>query len=363
MMSDFHAKADPDYGHVHRLNIRLLDSDNGLAVFIMQEILKEDKSFYRPYLRVLPSPYNLRSWSGEDLLLLQDHKLVRRVAARRRQLRALYHDTIEYLSNAYPELYSADRYTFELFDFAWSTLQARAFGKRLKSSALVPFADCLNHGNVQTKRAEVLNSYGRRANDNLLLDYGFAMLDNEILRVRRDVWSTELMRFCRCACLTAPELDNLEAAVNQQAATPQGSSPADTAYREARLAQDSPPELLHALIYRVTIKRILARQLGMAEEAVARVQALVRERSESFVNNGGKDEQRSTLHAPPSSSRLDDLLSLPPHQKTTTPCGGGSQYHHHSESSGSTSFASYLLDVERALLSRGQQKQQGSPSP
>lgn len=45
----------------------------------------------------------------------------------------------------------ADRYTFELFDFAWSTVQARAFGKRLKSSALVPFADCLNHGNVQTK--------------------------------------------------------------------------------------------------------------------------------------------------------------------------------------------------------------------
>ena len=26
---------------------------------------------------------------------------------------------------------------------------------------------------------EVFNSYGRRKNDNLLLDYGFAMLDNE----------------------------------------------------------------------------------------------------------------------------------------------------------------------------------------
>lgn len=107
MMSDFHAKADRDFGHVHRLNSRLLDSDNGLAVYIMQEILKEDKSFYWPYLRVLPTPHNLRSWSGEDLLLLQDHKLVRRVATRRRQLRALYRETIEYLSNTHPELYSA----------------------------------------------------------------------------------------------------------------------------------------------------------------------------------------------------------------------------------------------------------------
>lgn len=35
------------------------------------------------------------------------------------------------------------------------------------------------------------------------------------------------MQFCRCACLTAPELDNLEAAAKQQVTTPQGSSPAN----------------------------------------------------------------------------------------------------------------------------------------
>lgn len=107
MMSDFHAKADPDLGHVHLLNDRLLDSDNGLAIFIMQEILKEEKSFYWPYLRVLPMPHNLRSWNGENLLLLQDHKLVRRTAARSRYLRSLYHETIGFLSKTYPDLYPA----------------------------------------------------------------------------------------------------------------------------------------------------------------------------------------------------------------------------------------------------------------
>lgn len=127
MMSDFHAKADPDFGHVHRLNPRVLDSDNGLAIYIMQEVLKEDKSFYWPYLRVLPTPHNLRSWSEEDLLLLQDHKLVRRVSARRRQLRTLYRETIEYLSNAYPELYSvsdsvvpASRFETRSLQVVWS---------------------------------------------------------------------------------------------------------------------------------------------------------------------------------------------------------------------------------------------------
>jgi protein-histidine N-methyltransferase len=67
---------------------------------------------------------------------------------------------------------------------------------------MVPFADCLNHSNVQTKYdhdiddnrtfrlfptgansyargTEVFNSYGRRSNENLLLDYGFALPDNE----------------------------------------------------------------------------------------------------------------------------------------------------------------------------------------
>lgn len=81
-------------------------------------------------------------------------------------------------------------------------MQSRAFGRRLPWVALVPFADCLNHTNVQTKYDynvdengvfrlfptgsncyhkgdEVFNSYGRRPNDNLLSDYGFAILNNE----------------------------------------------------------------------------------------------------------------------------------------------------------------------------------------
>lgn len=77
---------------------------------------------------------------------------------------------------------------------------ARAFGRFLPWTALVPFADCLNHANVSVKYTytsdkkfmmrptktnhyskgnEVFNSYGRRANKHLLLEYGFAMLNNE----------------------------------------------------------------------------------------------------------------------------------------------------------------------------------------
>ncbi|CAM9332238.1 unnamed protein product, partial [Hapterophycus canaliculatus] len=292
MMSESHAKVDPDFGHVHRLNSRLLGSDNGLAVYLMQEILKRERSFYWPYLRVLPTPHNLQTWNQGSLLLLQNFKLVRRTASRTRQLQALYQETIGFLSSKYPELYTAERYTLELFLFAWSTVQARAFGKRLKSSALVPFADCLNHGNVQTKYdfdvggngifrlfptgtnrysrcSEVLNSYGRRANDTLLLDYGFAMLDNEwdtaevicslpsfddrpstldkrraaclrasgqdtvrIFRLRRSAWDSEMLRYSRCASLSALELQKLEVAGGRQESMTLQSSPADVLHRQ-----------------------------------------------------------------------------------------------------------------------------------
>jgi hypothetical protein len=114
----------------------------------------------------------------------------------------MYNRAVIGMNERYPDLFTLEEYTLERFTFAWNTVQSRAFGRRLPWTALVPFADCLNHTNVQTKYdynvggngvfrlfpsgsnsyargAEVFNSYGRRPNDNLLLDYGFAMLDNE----------------------------------------------------------------------------------------------------------------------------------------------------------------------------------------
>lgn len=105
MMSEFHAKVDPDLGHVHRDNPKILKGDNGLALYLMQELLKGEGSFYWPYLRVLPRPHNLRHWSEESLLELQDQKLLGRTALRAQQLRALYRDTMGVLSRIYPELF------------------------------------------------------------------------------------------------------------------------------------------------------------------------------------------------------------------------------------------------------------------
>ena len=114
----------------------------------------------------------------------------------------MYNKSIVMLNKVYPESFPLEEFTYEAFKFSWNSVQARAFGRRLPWTAMVPFADCLNHSNVQTKYdydvegngvfrlfpsgsnhypagQEVFNSYGRRPNENLLMDYGFAMLNNE----------------------------------------------------------------------------------------------------------------------------------------------------------------------------------------
>lgn len=174
------------------------------------------------------------------------------------------------LSSRHPDLVSPDIFTYRRFAFSFDTIQARAFGRRLPWTALVPFADCLNHANVQTKYDydmdnnqtfrlfptgknrygagfEVFNSYGRRPNDNLLLDYGFAMMDNEWdhvsvfwkipvgdplieekkgiacdygfsyikrLCLYRDAIPAELFVFFRIAALTSRELSYLKETLN-----------------------------------------------------------------------------------------------------------------------------------------------------
>eukprot|EP00605_Chrysophyceae_sp_TOSAG23-4_P002752 GSChrysophyteH1.ASY1.ANO1.3035.1 assembled CDS len=202
MMSPLHAFADPVVGQKLEASQDLLRGDILLTVYIMSEILKGDDSFYAPFLAILPEPGSIVQWTQAELDMLQDSAMTYKAKTRKRMLRTTYDRNVSTLCDRYPSVFPSEKYTHELFLFAWFCVQARAFGRRLPWTALVPFADCLNHSNVQTKYdydvdgnglfrmmptgtncypkgCEVFNSYGRRPNDNLLLDYGFSILDNQ----------------------------------------------------------------------------------------------------------------------------------------------------------------------------------------
>lgn len=176
--------------------------DPVLALFIVRELLLGERSFFHPYLAVLPYPESVQDWTQDELRELHDNRLLDAAARRSSEIDVYYRRVMDRLQEKYPEQFPETLYSLDKFKFAWKTIQARTFGRRLLWTALVPFADCLNHANVATKYdfdvddnglfrlcpsastsfakgAEVFNSYGRRSNFQLLLDYGFALTDNE----------------------------------------------------------------------------------------------------------------------------------------------------------------------------------------
>ena len=196
------AFADKVVGPILKQHERLLYGDLLLTVYIMHEHLKGDRSFYYPFLRTLPTPDTVTMWPDQMLYRMEDDAVTLKVKQKQAFLQRVYARFITHICREHPDEMPLKQYTYELYLFAWGVIQSRAFGKRLPWTALVPFADCLNHSNVQTKYdynvdgngvfrlyptggnrypvgTEAFNSYGRRPNANLLVDFGFALLLNE----------------------------------------------------------------------------------------------------------------------------------------------------------------------------------------
>ena len=187
---------NPEIGHVFEENLTEYSDEDMLAVLLMHERGKGEASFFFPYLDTLPQlPDSLMGWDDEALAELQDEDLCMQVHMRRSQMAAHYTRLVEDgLKANWPHLFGAnpaendekdkqmpspfhssyspfsscsdddnsdkeeeenddgdDPYSFKNFAFAWQTIQARAFGRRLRYSALVPFCDGFNHANVAIK--------------------------------------------------------------------------------------------------------------------------------------------------------------------------------------------------------------------
>ncbi|RLN57133.1 hypothetical protein BBJ29_006436 [Phytophthora kernoviae] len=219
---------DPQLRPVFEDNRDIFTRDDPiLALFLVREMVLGDRSFFYPYLSILPYPESVQDWTEDEIHELHDGRLAEAAARRSAEIETYYHRVFTRLQEKYPGEFSETLYTFDKFKFAWKTIQARTFGRRLPWTALVPFADCLNHTNVATKYdfdvdgngmfrlypsgatsyvagAEAFNSYGRRSNFQLLLDYGFALPDNEwdyvdidISKSRADSRGNKKCRFMR----------------------------------------------------------------------------------------------------------------------------------------------------------------------
>lgn len=178
-----------------------LELDAPKHVFLMLFVLtdrKRPESRFKPYYDMLPHTLSNMPvfWHDDELEALEGSYLLQQIADRKRAIANDY----EAICAVYPRFES----TASLEEFKWARMCvcSRNFGvvvNGVRTSALVPYADMLNHFRPRETKwtydnargaftitalqgirqgSQVYDSYGQKCNHRFLLNYGFAIEDN-----------------------------------------------------------------------------------------------------------------------------------------------------------------------------------------
>ena len=179
---------DSVIGAIIKENENFLKGDLILIVAIMNEVLKGSKSFYYPYFQIFSQSNSTIEWTDAELAELQDDVMIMKSQQKKSYLMKQYENLVNNFFRKYPDIFMKNldgsetvfqlptddnfinhdsydnnnftNFSYGLYKFAWHVVMSRAFGKRLPFSALVPFADCLNHNNLATKYDYNVNGNG-----------------------------------------------------------------------------------------------------------------------------------------------------------------------------------------------------------
>ncbi|KAJ1488811.1 hypothetical protein T484DRAFT_1886782, partial [Baffinella frigidus] len=189
----------------HRRVLFSHPDQHALVLLLLYEKLENGRdSFWWPMIEALPADPGAASlWSEEELGLLQDPTLMADALLKTQAIQREYEEILlPILAQHAKHFPNAAKFTLGEFRWALLCVESRTFGRFLPNPSLVPFADLLNHVNVHTRYrwdaeagaavyhcdasgrvphprgAEAFMSYGPRSNRELLLHYGFALLDN-----------------------------------------------------------------------------------------------------------------------------------------------------------------------------------------
>jgi histone-lysine N-methyltransferase SETD3 len=178
-----------------------IDLDAPKHVYIMLFMLidrKQENSFFKPYYDILPPTlHNMPIfWSPEELEMLAGSHMLTQIDERND---AIGNDYIQ-ICELDPDF--AHVCTLEEFKWARMCVSSRNFGMQIngiRTAAMVPFADMLNHYRPRETKwqfedssqsftvvslqeivagAQVYDSYGQKCNHRFLLNYGFSVETN-----------------------------------------------------------------------------------------------------------------------------------------------------------------------------------------
>lgn len=206
---------DNNYGTILPANI-----NDYLAIachLIYERFVLNEKSFYKPYLDVLPLVNEVNptfTWSKEDLDTLKGSPVIAATQSMQMKLKREYQDLLAdegKLCDQFPTMFPKEHFTYQNWEWAFTMLFSRAIRlrnmKQGETLALVPYADLINHSPYSQayldarqsgdwlfktgkeevvlyadrsyrKMEQIYISYGPKSNAELLLLYGFALERN-----------------------------------------------------------------------------------------------------------------------------------------------------------------------------------------
>jgi hypothetical protein len=184
---------------------------------IHEKYVLGDKSFYKPYMDVLPEVNEVNptfAWPDEDLAFLDGSPVIAATKSLQMKLQREFEALLggpDGLIQKFPDRFPAEHFTYQNWEWAFIMLFSRAIRlrslKQGEALALVPYADLINHSPFSGayidaqengdwlfksgteeiilyadrgyKRMEqIYISYGQKSNAELLLLYGFAVERN-----------------------------------------------------------------------------------------------------------------------------------------------------------------------------------------
>lgn len=123
--------------------------DNRFLALVLFEKLKGNDSKWDLFFNTMPeNPENLCDWSETELAALQDPDIVYDSRTRKGKNFKSYEELREILVK-YPQFFS-EIIDVQLIEWCWKIIWTRSFMRSPEHSALVPFADFINHGPSET---------------------------------------------------------------------------------------------------------------------------------------------------------------------------------------------------------------------
>ncbi|CDW88807.1 set domain protein [Stylonychia lemnae] len=128
-----------------------------LIVFVWHELLKGEESFWYHYFQIINQSDLPMLWTEEEIAELQDQVMQKDIL----EYRAEYDNEMElvfstFIKEGYQEFYPGlgdheqEEHIIACYHKAYLSVVTRCFGWGLPQTSMIPFADCINHHNVDS---------------------------------------------------------------------------------------------------------------------------------------------------------------------------------------------------------------------